>query len=66
MESKRSVLANDVIQLPLHMLDEDFDEEEEFSKYSRQTRLENDVESLSKVRWVCTLFCCDAKRVIMQ
>lgn len=49
-------MQNDIIQLPLHMLDEDFDEEEEFAQYSRRARLENDVESLSKVRQVC-MFC---------
>lgn len=40
------------------MLDEDFDEEHELTKYSRRTRLENDVESLAKVRQVCTMFGC--------
>lgn len=57
LESKQSVLTNDIIQLPLHMLDEDFDEEQKITKYSRRTRLENDVESLVKVRQVC-MFCC--------
>lgn len=66
LESKQLVLSNDIIQLPLHMLDEDFDEEEEFAQYSRRARLENDVESVSKVRQVCMflwsgVFCCDAK-----
>lgn len=56
LESKQLVMQNDIIQLPLHMLDEDFDEEEEFAQYSRRARLENDVESLSKVRQVC-MFC---------
>ena len=57
LESKQNVLSNDIIQLPLHMLDEDFDEEQELTKYSRRTRLENDAESLTKVRQVC-MFCC--------
>lgn len=56
LESKQLVLSNDIVQLPLHMLDEDFDEEEEFAQYGRRARLENDVESLSKVRQVC-MFC---------
>lgn len=54
MESKQSILSNDIIQLPLHMLDDEFNEEQEASKYSRRARLENDVDSLSKVRQVCT------------
>lgn len=59
LESKESVSTNDIIQLPLHMLDEEFDEEQELTKYSRRTRLENDCESLAKVRQVCIwLFCC--------
>lgn len=58
LETKQTVLSNDIIQLPLHMLDEDFDEEHELTKYSRRTRLENDVESLAKVRQVCTMFGC--------
>lgn len=57
LESKQTVLSNDIIQLPLHMLDDDFDEEQELTKYSRRTRLENDVESLAKVRQVCMFGC---------
>lgn len=53
LESKQLVLTNDIIQLPLHMLDDDYDDEEEFAQYNRRTRLENDVESLAKVRQVC-------------
>lgn len=56
LETKQSALTNDIIQLPLHMLDEDFDEEHELTKHNRRTRLENDVESLAKVRQVCMLF----------
>lgn len=53
LESKQNVSTNDVIQLPLHMLDEEYNEEHEVAKYSRGTRLENDIESLAKVRQVC-------------
>lgn len=38
------------------MLDEDFDEEIEMLKFSRRTRSENDVDSLAKVRQVCTMY----------
>ncbi|XP_031623101.1 uncharacterized protein LOC116340645 [Contarinia nasturtii] len=50
LESKQEVLTNDIIQLPLHMLDDDFDEEQETAKYNRRTRLEKDNESELKVR----------------
>lgn len=54
LESKQLVLTNDIIQLPLHMLDDDYEDEDEFeTQYNRRTRLENDVESLAKVRQVC-------------
>lgn len=57
LESKQTILTNDVVQLPLHMLDEDFDEEQEMAKYTRRTRLKTDVESLTKVRQVCMFHC---------
>lgn len=57
LESKQEVLTNDIIQLPLHMLDDDFDEEHETTKYNRRTRLEKDNESLAKVRQVCMFWC---------
>lgn len=67
-DKQQLVLTNDIVELPLHMLDEDFDEEEEFEKYSKRTRIENDVESLAKVRQVCMfcslLFCCAAEPLL--
>lgn len=53
LESKQNFSTNDIIQLPLHMLDEEFSEEQEAAKYNRHTRMENDIESLTKVRQVC-------------
>lgn len=55
IESKQTLSNNDVIQLPLHMLDEEYNEENEVAKYSRRTRLDNDIESLTKVRQVCMI-----------
>lgn len=53
LESKQTLSNNDVIQLPLHMLDDEYNEEQDVAKYSKMTRLENDIESLNKVRQVC-------------
>lgn len=53
LESKQNISSNDIIQLPLHMLDDEFSEEQDEIKYSRRSRLENDVQSLVKVRQVC-------------
>lgn len=53
LESKQTLSNNDIIQLPLHMLDEEYNEEDEVAKYSKMNRLENDIESLTKVRQVC-------------
>lgn len=53
LESKQTLSNNDVIQMPLHMLDEEYNEEDDVAKYSRRTRSENDIESLTKVRQVC-------------
>lgn len=53
LESKQTLSNNDIIQLPLHMLDEEYNEEQDVAKYSRRTRLDNDIESITKVRQVC-------------
>lgn len=53
LESKQRISANDIIQLPLHMLDDEFSEEQDEAKYNRRTRLDSDVQSLAKVRQVC-------------
>lgn len=53
LESKRRISPNDVIQLPLHMLDDEFVDEHNDEKYSRRARLKADVDSFAKVRQVC-------------
>lgn len=53
LETQRAFADKDVVQLPLHLLDDDeHDVEEEELKYDKQERLNNDVYAITKVRQV--------------
>lgn len=55
LESKQNISPNDIIQLPLHMLDDEYAENQSDEKYSRRARLKADVDSFAKVRQVCII-----------
>lgn len=52
LETQRTVANKDVVQLPLHLLDDDDNEEEEM-KYNGRERLNDDIHAITKVRQVC-------------
>lgn len=52
MERQRNLTDKDVIQLPLHLMDDDDNEIEEM-KYDKQEHLNNDIYAITKVRQVC-------------
>lgn len=52
LETQRTVADKDFVQLPLHLLDDDDNEEEEL-KYNAQERLNDDIYAITKVRQVC-------------
>lgn len=54
LESQLSRMSDDVIQLPLHMIDNEENNIE--MKYDRNDELEKDVYSVAKVRQVCNIF----------
>lgn len=55
LESKQNISPNDIIQLPLHMLDDEYIDDQSDEKYSRRARLKADVDSFAKVRQVCII-----------
>lgn len=55
LESRQHISPNDIIQLPLHMLDDEFIDEHSDEKYSRRARLKSDIDSFAKVRQVCII-----------
>lgn len=52
LQSQKSLSDNEIVQLPLHMLDNENMEEEE-QNYDTKDRLNKDIYSVSKVRQVC-------------
>lgn len=54
LESQLSGLQNDIIQLPLHMIDNEENDIE--MKYDKNDELEKDIYSVTKVRQVCNIF----------
>lgn len=52
LETQRTVADKDVVQMPLHLLDDDDNEEEEM-KYNARERLNDDIYAITKVRQVC-------------
>lgn len=52
LETQRTAADKDVVQLPLHLLADDDNEEEEM-KYNGRERLNDDIHAITKVRQVC-------------
>lgn len=54
LESQLNKMNDDIIQLPLHMIDNEDNNIE--MKYDKSEELEKDIYSVTKVRQVCNIF----------
>lgn len=55
LETQKTYTEKEVVQLPLHLLDENDTEEAEL-RYDKREHLNNDIQAITKVRQVCIFF----------